>query len=412
MIESPDEAAPPAAIRSDPALTVGMAAIVRMAYEGVDLNGLWNELLARVERDATDAAALMDLSTILQVSGQREQALEVQAAAIGLQHCYHRPHGQGNGLRVLALMVPGDFMANTPIDFLLEGTDVDLWLLYVDPTTGRIADAPEHDVAFLAIGESAANASTLALIPEVLAGWTGPVVNRAPEAIAGLTRDRVYKLFADEPSILAPTTVRTNRDRVEAVARGEVMLADLLPGGAFPIIIRPVDTHAGIGLEKVSNLDGLAEYLVGREEAAFYLAPFIDYSGPDGLFRKQRIAFIDGRGYPSHFAVSEHWMVHYLSAQMTERPERRAEEEAWMRDFDSDFAARHAQAFAALHRQLGLDYFGIDCAETPDGRLLLFEADVAMIVHDLDPDHTFPYKKPAMRRLFDAFAAALQARAA
>lgn len=82
-----------------------------------------------------------------------------------------------------------------------------------------------------------------------------------------------------------------------------------------------------------------------------------------------------------------------------------------MRDFDSVFALRHAAAFEALHRHFGLDYFGIDCAEMPDGRLLLFEADVAMIVHDLDPSGTFPYKKPAMRRLFDAFAAMVRARA-
>ena len=78
-----------------------------------------------------------------------------------------------------------------------------------------------------------------------------------------------------------------------------------------------------------------------------------------------------------------------------------------MEGFDADFAVRHADAFSALHRRIGLDYFGIDCAELPDGRLLLFEADVAMIVHDLDPEELFPYKKPAMHRLFAAFQAEL-----
>ena len=104
-------------------------------------------------------------------------------------------------------------------------------------------------------------------------------------------------------------------------------------------------------------------------------------------------------------------MVHYLSAQMIERPERRAEEAGWMADFDSRFAVRHAAAFEALYRRFGLDYFGIDCAELPNGQLLLFEADVAMIVHDLDSSEIFPYKKPVMRRLFAAFAAMVQAKA-
>ena len=71
------------------------------------------------------------------------------------------------------------------------------------------------------------------------------------------------------------------------------------------------------------------------------------------------------------------------------------------------FAARHAGAFAKLKEAIGLDYFGIDCGETRDGRLLVFEADVAMIVHDMDSENIFPYKKPAMRKLFKAFRKAL-----
>ncbi len=95
---------------------------------------------------------------------------------------------------------------------------------------------------------------------------------------------------------------------------------------------------------------------------------------------------------------------------MAKYEDRRAEEAAWMRDFDSDFAVRHADAFDALHRRLGLDYFAIACAELPDGRLLLFEADVAMIVHALDSSVTFPYKKKAMDKIFAAFQAELHRR--
>lgn len=45
----------------------------------------------------------------------------------------------------------------------------------------------------------------------------------------------------------------------------------------------------------------------------------------------------------------------------------------------------------------------MDCAETEDGRLLVFEIDTAMLVHAMDPEDLYPYKKPAMRRLFAAF---------
>ncbi len=74
-----------------------------------------------------------------------------------------------------------------------------------------------------------------------------------------------------------------------------------------------------------------------------------------------------------------------------------------MQTFDEDFAIRHRAAFEALYARIGLDYFAIDCAETHDGRLLLFEADVAMIVHAMDRADLFPYKGPQMRKVFQAF---------
>ena len=82
-----------------------------------------------------------------------------------------------------------------------------------------------------------------------------------------------------------------------------------------------------------------------------------------------------------------------------------------MATFEQGFAARHADAFRALHGAFGLDYFAVDCAEDRQGRLLIFEADTAMIVHDMDPPDLYPYKAPAMRKLFAAFQAMIAARA-
>ncbi|HKJ73656.1 MAG TPA: hypothetical protein VKA19_06020, partial [Alphaproteobacteria bacterium] len=67
--------------------------------------------------------------------------------------------------------------------------------------------------------------------------------------------------------------------------------------------------------------------------------------------------------------------------------------------------------FDELTSRVGLDYFGIDCAETKDGRLLVFEAETALIVHDMDPPDVYPYKVGAMRKLFSAFVDMLYRRA-
>jgi len=92
---------------------------------------------------------------------------------------------------------------------------------------------------------------------------------------------------------------------------------------------------------------------------------------------------------------------------MTLSASKRLEEETFMRTFDIGFARRHAAALAGMIDRIGLDYFTMDCAETKDGSLLIFEADNTAIVHNMDPPDIFPYKAPQMQKVFDAFAVML-----
>jgi glutathione synthase/RimK-type ligase-like ATP-grasp enzyme len=386
-----------------------MAALVGLAYRQGNVGGIWSRLLERFAGDPEDAAALMDMSVILQTAGQREKGLELQRKALQLRRCYRRQHGRGDGLKVLAFVAEGDFMANTPIDFLMQGSDAILSFYHVDSQTRNLRDVPEHDVAFVAVGESEANVPVLVNLERLLEGWHGPVMN-APRRILALKRDTVAGMFAGEASIYAPPSVRLDRGALQQLAHGDLARGAVLPGWNFPVIVRPFDSHAGEGLEKMAGPGDVAAYLNKHPEQQFCAAPFIDYAGADKLYRKQRVAIIDGQPFAGHWATSKHWMVHYLNAGMQDNEAWRAEEAAWMRDFDSDFAVRHASAFQALYEKLGLDYFVIDCAEMPDGRLLLFEAHVAMILHDMDPVEVYPYKQPAMKKLFSAFQAALQRR--
>jgi glutathione synthase/RimK-type ligase-like ATP-grasp enzyme len=191
-----------------------------------------------------------------------------------------------------------------------------------------------------------------------------------------------------------------------------VSLADVLPGGGFPLLARPVGSHAGKGLARIEDAQGLAVYtgMAGRTDA-FYLSRFVDYASADGRFRKYRVAVFDGRPYLAHMAIGDHWMVHYLNAGMAESADKRAEEAAVMASFDQGFAARHMETLAEISRRLGLEYYALDCAETPEGELLVFEADVGMIVHALDSVALYPYKPPHMQALFAAFEAVLRAKA-
>jgi hypothetical protein len=383
----------------EPSPTGGLADFARIVFAGGDLQPAWDALMARAAAHPDDAGALLDLSTILQLAGQRAQGLALQADALARQHWYRRTLGTGRGPRLLALVAGGDMMASTPVEFLLAGWNGELDLIFLTPDAPVPARIPDHDVAILAVGESDANAPVLRAIAPLAARWPRPMLNAAAGAVSALGRDRAPALLAAAPGLAAPPTLRLARRELAAQPFG------------WPIIVRPIDSHAGAGLEKLDDAAALAAYLAAHADATFYAAPFIDYAGPDGRFRKLRVALVDGRPFLVHMAVSERWMVHYLNAGMAEDAGKRAEEAAMFASFDEGFARRHAGAFAALAGAFGLDYFAIDCAEDREGRLLLFEADTAMIVHDMDPPDLYPYKAPAMRQLFEAFQAMVAARA-
>ncbi|HEY2661311.1 MAG TPA: hypothetical protein VGI79_16440 [Caulobacteraceae bacterium] len=397
---------------AEPGASIGLAALARQAFEGVDPQPLWDRLVERASGAPPDAAALMDLATMLLLNSQVENGLGVQAQALDLQRVYRRPASPGpTELRVLAIMAAGDMMANTPLDFLLADANIELTSLYVDAAGGVPTPLPEHDIAFMAIGESEANQPVLRALAPFLVAWPRPLLNADASRIAELTRDGACALLVGAPDVLAPSAARLDRVQLAALSAGVLAPADVLTGAAFPIIARPIGSHAGTGLLKLDDPAAVQAYLAEQAAERFYVSPFIDYSGPDGLYRKHRIVVIEGRPFVCHMAVSPRWMVHYLNADMLENPANRDEEARFMANFDEDFATRHQVAFQALHERLGLDYFGIDSGETPDGKLLLFEVDVAMIVHDMDPPDMFPYKKPQMRKVFDAFQAMLRRRA-
>lgn len=382
---------------------IGLAALTHDAYAGVDLKPIWDGLVERIGADPYDAGALLDISNLLQLTGQRAEGLEAQSHALALHQVYERK-GEPGGLRLLAFVKAGDLMANTPLDFLLQDSKATLIQLYVDGTT-PLPSIPDHDVAIVAIGEADDSHAVLACLDSILESWPRPVLNRKVQAIIDLSRSAVSDLFAHSHQVIAPKTLRISRPDLVEIAMGRAELDAAL---TWPILVRPVGSHAGNHLEKIADPYALTRYLRGFTSAQAYVAPFVDYASLDGQFRKYRIGLIGKRPYLSHLAISDHWMVHYLNAGMSDSQVKRDEEAEAMARFDQDFALRHKAALDELCARIDLDYFAIDCAETRDGKLLLFEADAAMIIHAMDQPDLFPYKGPQMKRLFGAFQALLE----
>jgi len=390
---------------------IGMAKLAKMAFDGKDLRPVWRELIAKLLDGTADAGEALDLSLIAQLLGDKQGGLAIQYEVLLSHQLFRAPCASRQPrLRVLALAAATDMGSNTPIEFLLEESGIELMMLYVIPEVELPTPLPDHDVAIVIASDSEDCRDALRKIGAAAQRWPRPLLN-PPNLVGRLDRDKLHVLLRGIDGLEIPATIAVTRERLLEISEPagvSKMAADL----AFPIIARPRGSHAGVGLAKIDDAAGMRSYLDGRAEREFFVSRFVDYSGEDGLFRKYRVALVDGHPYACHMAIADRWDIWYLNAGMSADASKRLEEETFMRTFDVGFGRRHRTALAAIAERIGLDYFMIDCAETKDGSLLIFEADNTAVVHNMDAPAVFPYKAPQMRKVFDAFAAMLARRAA
>jgi hypothetical protein len=367
---------------------------------GLARQGRLDEALAAfldaVGCDAGIVDAHLGIYEVAQILRRPELALAHQAAAIAVSPVHSTFAAEREDYALLVLCAPGPYTANTPVDLIFDTRHVTLHRWYVDPA-GDVPSLPPYDAVFVAIGESDAAADRLRAARRFVASQTCPVFNR-PGGIERLGRVPLAETFAGATFCRAVTTTRLARERYAA------------EGFPVPHIVRPVDSHGGHGLARIGGDAERAAYLASCDAELLYAAPFIDYRSADGWFRKYRIIFIDGEPFPFHLAISRNWMVHYYNAAMSEQQWMRDEEHAFLADIHTVFTGELAAALRETAALLKLDYVGIDCAIDTDGKLLIFEADNALIVHVLDDPVLFAYKHRYVPRILTALDAMVRGR--
>jgi hypothetical protein len=390
---------------------IGLARLAKMAFTGADLRPLWRDLTAKLLDGSAEAGEGLDLSLIAQLLGDKQAGLAIQHEILASHQLFRSPCAVANPrLRVLALAAATDMGSNTPIEFLLEESGIELMTLYVIPDVELPDPLPDHDIAIVIASDSEDCRDALREIDQAAARWPRPILN-PPRLVGNLDRDKLHRMLGGIEGLEIPTTTAVTRAQLSELSHSALAPGDVAAGLVFPVIVRPRGSHAGVGLAKIDDRGAIEHYLGKHPEQEFFISRFVDYSDSDGLFRKYRIVFIDGRPYACHMAIADRWDIWYLNAGMSASASKRLEEETFMRTFDIDFARRHKAALAGIAERIGLDYFTIDCAENEDGELLIFEADNTAVVHNMDPASAFPYKPPQMRKIFDAFAAMLCRRA-
>ena len=84
---------------------IGQAELMQRMFNGDDLSHLADDLIHHAERHPDDASALLDLSTILLLRGDRDTGLLVQTHALSIAQTFNVQ--QGRRVKVLALKAPG-----------------------------------------------------------------------------------------------------------------------------------------------------------------------------------------------------------------------------------------------------------------------------------------------------------------
>ncbi len=386
-------------VKTDPvlldcAVCLGLAPFLRMSLAGEDLVAKASELMERVRVYPEDAGSWRDASIALSCLGQAELAQQFLEQAMSL--CTHykiRGTSLSPILRVLMLMQPGELSANTPLECLLEQAPVEIIQTLVTADQVGSLQVPEHDVLFMAVAESPASQELLQALEHLLVAWPRPVIN-SPQSVLGMARDHVAELLQGVEGLVVPVTKLYSRHSLQS---------SLL---TYPLIIRPLGSQAGHDLARLLREEELSTYLDKVRAETFYVAPFVDYADGQGQYAKMRLALIDGEPWPCHRALSSHWMVHYVNAGMYEDAAKRSQELAWMQTFP-EFLVKHSSTLHEMADRLRLPYVLLDVAELQDGRLLLFEADPAMVVHAMDSVELFPYKQVYMGHLREAVVASL-----
>ena len=346
-------------------------------------------MLTEAAKTANPADLFMKMFYIFGAYGQDATALQMQSKALEFRKLFRIVAPPIPQLKLLALVAAGDMMDNTPLDFLIENSNIQLELLYVDEHLQLPLKVPEHDAVYLAIGESPKNNPILDNLSDLIKHWPRPTVND-PAGIRRCARDVFCHLMKSGPNIRVANTFIKKHG--ELAFRGE------------PFTVRPIGSHAGTGFVKITSDQELTTYLGSyKEDQIFYQAEFLAYQSEDGHYRKYRIALIAGVPYICHLAISQHWIVHYFPSGMELSQAKRVEEEREMNQFDTGFAQAHSKAFAYIYETLGLDYVVLDCAQTKSGELIVFEADSGAWVHATDPVEIFAYKPAVMQKVFTAF---------
>jgi tetratricopeptide (TPR) repeat protein len=354
--------------------------------------------------NASDASTYIELGNILMRKQRHGTALGMFRHAQKLQPLITWRANQERA-EFSAVFLDTPMAGSTPVSYLSGRASYDRHFHCVIPDTPVDVDLlrTKADVVFNMICNADDGEDILVHALDLVRRLGCPTINH-PLLIMQTDRATIARRLADIPCCVIPGT-----RRVAGAVLAEAASKKEFAGCRLPQLVRVAGTHGGDDFDKFENWDDIAGYVSKNPETNYYLIDFIDYRSHDGFFRKYRVIFVDGEIMPYHLAIHDDWKVHHFRTDMVNQAWMREEEERFLADLGSVFNAANQDALRAIARATGLDYGGVDCGLDHDGRIVVFEANASMLVHD-EKDETFTYKNQYVARIKDAFDAMLSRR--
>jgi len=338
--------------------------------------------------------------------GERDAAALHRQKAFGCKNLFQSPY-RGDAPPISIVLLVSSTGGNTPIEKLLDDTVFQTWVVVAD-FYDRDTPLPDHHLVFNGICDVEVASEALYAAQALLAGSPSRILN-PPAAVLATSRCENALRMANLPGVRTAKTLLYPY----ALLAGDEGAATLERDGFhFPLLLRVPGFHMGDHFIKVPEPGSLASQVAtlpgaGQPDANLLAIEYLDARGPDGCARKYRAIFVDGQIFPLHLAISPNWKIHYFSADMADRPDHRAEEAKFLADMPGFLGPRTMAGLKAVHDTLGLDYGGIDFGLSPQGDILLFETNAAMVVEQPAPDPRWDYRRTAVGRIHAAVRAML-----
>jgi hypothetical protein len=312
---------------------------------------------------------------------------------------------RGEGQPVSVLLLVSAVGGNIPTRSILDDRDFQTTVLVTEYYDNKMP-LPPHDVAFNGIGDADLCGDGLEAARTVLARTGRPVINH-PARVLETGRVANVERLRGLPNVIVPRMTRLPRRVLAGPEGAEAVTGN---GFCFPVLVRAPGFHTGHHFVRVEKPDELAAAVADFPGEDVWLIEKLDARDGEGMFRKFRVMFVDGKLYPLHLAISPDWKVHYFTADMALSAANRRSDAAFLDDMANVIGRRGMAALERINATLKLDYGGIDFAANGEGDILFFEANATMVVLPLTADDKWAYRRPAFENVFAAVRAMLTKR--